>query len=139
MKLLIKSITDVITNSSSEVFIMETEYAELIKEKYDTDAISITNITEEYLDSYKACHDAETIIEVAGLKDKLTDEEKNIFYDDDVYASEDAWLEFYHKHKKQIDHNLLGKSFIDIEDYFRDSRLAFADANECCVWHDYNY
>lgn len=137
--MLIKSITDVITNSSSEVFIMNTEYAELIMEKYDTDAISVDVITEEYLDSYKACHDAETIIEVAGLKDKLTDEEKAIFYDDDVYASEDAWLEFYRKHKKQIDHKLLGKSFIVIEDYFRDSSLAFADAKECCVWHDYNY
>lgn len=138
MKMLIKSITSVITNSSSEVFIMDSEHADKILHSYDTDGIIVEDITEDYLE-FDGRLDAEAIIEVAGLKDKLTDDEKKIFYNEEKHASEEEWREFYQKHKKQINHNLLGKSFINIEDYFRDSRLALDDAKECCVWHEYNH
>lgn len=139
MRKFIKSITNVITNSSSEVFLMTNEEAEAIAKNYDNDdCIKIEKVTEEWLEN-EGAYEAEAIFERCQLKNHFTDEEREII--DSVgeyyYLSEEDWSKIYHNHKELIDEKMLGMSFIDIEDHFSNCEEAYDDARSCAVWSEY--
>lgn len=138
MKKLIKSISNVITNSSSEVFLIDSGIARDIANTYQTEFIKITEVTEEYLEN-DGRFDTDAIFEVCELEKHLTDEELQIvhtaggFY----YISQENWSKIYHNHKDLIDEKMIGMAFIDIEDHFENHRDAEEDARCCAVWSEY--
>lgn len=139
MKKLIKSITSVITNSSSEVFLMDSGLAHEIANDYVTDCIRIQEITEEYLEN-DARYESNAIFEVCELDKHLTDEDKELVESSGIYfITQEDWSKIYHKYKDIIDGKMMGKAFIDIEDHFTNCDDAYDDAKGHAIWSDYRH
>lgn len=135
MILKIKSITDVITNSSSEVFIMDTKTAERIMfdNHENIEFFHFNKITKEFLE--KPGIDAEKILDACDLLDKITKEQyaKLTYY----YLTNEEWTEIYEKFKEEIDKNLLDACFLTIEDHFANCLEVFEEAKFSALWSEH--
>ena len=137
----IKSISDVITNSSSEVFVM-----------CKTDA--------EYYDKLKGTNGCVDIHEITWdwLKEKGRDEWKMVCttcnIDDDIFKDyvvnsdygcwyksvpQDEWEAFLELYKDAIQKYLIGFYWVDIEDHFADASEVSDDARGDSIWSDYRH
>lgn len=109
---IVRSITDVITNSSSEVYIMDENTAEFFRERskeFSTNnSISLTKIDWEWVMYEGDCYE-DMVLKVCGLVNK------NI-----------RWMDFLNENRDTIEEKLIGKYFVDIEDnydeYFLEDR-----------------
>lgn len=121
------SFSDVITNSSSEVFVLN--YVDDFRNV--SDCITIDKITYDYLiNSYEE----EMVFDLLG-------------YNMDDYFGPDCSLEdqdklfrvFCEEHRKEIEEKIIGKYFVDIEDHFPDWEEYNDLARGQCIWHDYRH
>lgn len=137
MILKIKNITGVITNSSSEVFIINTDSARDLCDKNEeySDNFHIRVLTKEFLQ--EPGFYAKPILEVCGLIDKIShDQYAKMTYD---YLEEDEWLEIYRKFEKEIDEKLLNVCcLLTIENHFPEYEHAYEDAKFTALWNEHN-
>jgi len=139
MKLLInkiKSVSDVITNSSSEVFVMYKSDAEY----YDNLESAMGNVTiqeitwDELKDWYNGWSDQlEMICDVCGLNiDDIINTTTCDMTEDDWYA----FLELYHD---IIEKKLIGLYWVGIRDHFEDAIEVNNQARKDSIWTDYQH
>ena len=147
MILKILSISDVITNSSSEVFIMNKEDADYYR-KFDNGCISIEPINYTWItesDEY------ESIIELCDLdKSEVftfveNQDGKHHWYDDQYKGkwgswddpSREDWEAFCDLHKEAI-MNLVNRDlyFVEIEDHFEDAWSVIECAQDDAIWYE---
>lgn len=137
MILKIKNITDVITNSSSEVFIIDTGSARDLCNKNEeySDNFHIRVLTKEFLQEPGIY--AKPILEACGLIGKIShDQYAKMTYD---YLEEDEWLEIYQKFEKEIDEKLLDTCcLLTIENHFPDCEYTYEEARFNALWAEYN-
>lgn len=136
MKGLIKNITDVITNSSSEVFVMNEDNALYYDRLEDTlDCISIEEINWDWIENQGYYEQSMVIDMCIG---KLTDEER-LKQDKWGDFDRDDWKVFIKNHKTDIEKNLIGKYWVDIEDHFEDAYEVIENARDDSEWNDYRH
>ena len=120
----IKSVSDVITNSSSEAFVIKKKDSDRIKEKYsayedcieDTIIGDISNIIENLE------WDSDILIDAAGISEKFNSNW-------DVEDLKTGWTDFVIRHEEEFS-KLSDCVILDIEDHFVDYELAYDDARE---------
>lgn len=134
MKGIIKNISDVITNSSSEVFVMErpdaAEVALYAKENNIYGCISIKKIDEEWLQT-EGGMEFQAICDCLGVENE---------WGDSWYCpTKEEWDGFYEEHKNEIKQKLIGKYFIEIEDHFQNPEEILEFSREHSEWKDYRH
>lgn len=134
MKGIIKNISDVITNSSSEVFVMErpdaAEVALYAKENNIYGCISIKKIDEEWLQT-EGGMEFQAICDCLGVENECGDS----WY----CHTKEEWAGFYEEHKNEIKQKLIGKYFIEIEDHFQNPEEILEFSREHSEWKDYRH
>ena len=125
--------SDVITNSSSEVFVMNKSNADYYESLSDSEYPGVEeNIYIEPIDWSFIKNDFEwdLIMDLMGIS---REESASIESDSD-------WDNFCEKHKKELD-DLIDKDlyFVEIEDHFADSRDVSENAHDDCIWSDYRH
>ena len=112
MKKIIKNISDVITNSSSEVFVMKKEDASEIalfdKDTETYDCISIHKMDENWVRTQGSL-EAQMICDLLKIENP---------FNEDFYPDEDDWSEFVDEHLDEMKEKVFRKYYIDIEDHF---------------------
>ena len=134
----IKSISDVITNSSSEVFVMRKTDAEY----YDklNGCVAIHEITWDWLkeegsDEWKmVC----TICNIDDgiFKDYVVNTDDGCWY---KRVPQDKWEEFLESYKDAIQKYLIGFYWVDIAAYFENEIEASDEARHDSIWSDYRH
>jgi len=124
----IQSVSDIITNSSSEVFIIDADYADVFKKKIGTE-FDIMDI--DYLRNYPYMVD--TICELAGIEQCGIDDADS---DQDWY--EDCMNAFIDGHAKEFNEFFSkGLAFMVLEDAdFYDPKI-IADIKNLSLWSDF--
>lgn len=130
----IQSVSDIITNSSSEVFIMENSLARSIENDYNTECITVDGITYETL--LQNTYDYEiytTLLVKLGIIswDECNycggyTENKEKFHN--IVVSREAEI------KKALTENEY--ALVDIEDHFTDWEDASDDAHSYCITYE---
>jgi len=130
----IQSITDIITNSSSEVFIMEHSLALSLENDYNTDCISVDDITYEKMlednwnyEIYSEFLDRLGIIKIGDCN-----------YDSDWHSyaeNRKKFQEVLKTNEEKIRKALTDNQYawVDIEDHFADWESASDDAHDYCI------
>lgn len=148
MKIL--SVSDVITNSSSEVFIMDREDADYYSNLSDYDYPGIEDCITTYLIDWDfVLHEDEidAVLYLSGLDrtEVMNFVENPTSYDRYkgklgywTYPSQIEWDMFCSKHEKEIQENIIDRElyFVDIEDHFADCRDVLENAHDDCIWSD---
>ncbi len=133
MKGIIKNISDVITNSSSEVFVMNKEDACEIalfdKDNETYDCISIHKMDEDWVRT-QGSWEAQMTCDLMGIAKQ---------FHKDFYPDEDDWFEFVDEHLDEMKEKVLGKYYIDIEDHFADAEEILEFSRSHCEWSDYRH
>jgi hypothetical protein len=130
----IQSISDIITNSSSEVFIMEHSLARSLENDYNTDCISVDDITYEKMleDNWNYEIYTEMLVKLGivtwaecnyNSSSRAYTENRKIFQDV-LKANEE-------KIRKTLTDNEY--AWVDIEDHFTEWENASDDAHSCCI------
>jgi hypothetical protein len=130
----IQSISDIITNSSSEVFIMEHSLARSLENDYNTDCISVDDITYEKMleDNWNYEIYTEMLVKLGivtwaecnyNSSSRAYTENRKIFQDV-LKANEE-------KIRKALTDNEY--AWVDIEDHFTEWENASDDAHDYCI------
>ena len=137
----IKSISDVITNSSSEVFVMcktDAEYYDRLKGT--NGCVNIHEITWDWLkeegsDEWKmVCTTCN--IDDGIFKDYVVNTDYGCRY---MSVSQDDWEAFLELYHDVIQDKLIGFYWVDIEDHFEDAIEVSDDARGDSIWSDYRH
>ena len=143
----IKSISNVITNSSSEVFIMNRDNAEYYHNLENTNGcISIEEITWDWI-KYRGLYECNMIGEVCELDISLLESYSFYKFYDKIFRDEswrgspdnEDWLVFIDMFHDEIEKNLIGKYWVDIEDHFENAYDVTDSARSDCEWADYRH
>lgn len=130
-KFIISNISDVITNSSSEVYVMEESSLDLIRQELNNysgseGCISIHKIDWDLIKSYGR-YELDLFCSALGVE---------CF---SFYPSDDEMDAFMIKHKKEIEDKLIGKYYVDIEDHFVDSEYLMDYARSISICSENNH
>ena len=137
----IKSFSDVITNSSNEVFVMDKCCADGYKGICD-ECIDIDEIDWDWVCSEKGHWEWEMVCDVCGIDPAVirgeahTDKYWGTYYDD---PSMEDWEVFCEEYKDVINEKLVGLYWVDIEDHFADACEVSEDARSDSKWSDYRH
>lgn len=138
----IQSVSDVITNSSSEVFLMDKTSAEYYYHLEDTNGcVSIQEITWDWLIN-DGLWEWEMVCEYLGI-------DKNIlgkYYESQTWKgsgywdgpSEGDWLTFLEIYGDIVE-KIIGLYFVDIEDHFENAYTVTDNARDDSYWSDYRH
>ena len=133
MKKIIKNISDVITNSSSEVFVMNKEDASEIalfdKDNETYDCISIHKMDENWVRT-QGSREAQMICDLLKIDNP---------FNESFYPDEDDWSKFVDEHLDEMKEKVFGKYYIDIEDHFADAEEILEFSREHSEWKDYRH
>ena len=133
MKKIIRSVSDVITNSSSEVFVMKKEDACEIalfdRDNETSDCISIHKIDENWIRT-RGSWETQMICDLIGVNNP---------FNEDFYPDEDEWSEFVDEHLEIMQEKVFGKYFIDIEDHFANAEEILVFSRQHSEWADYRH
>lgn len=135
MKLIngIQSISDVITNSSSEVFLMRKSDAEYYEGLENTGGcVNIQEITWDWIIN-DGLWEWEMICEYLDIDKSIISR----YYKPD--PSKEDWLTFIDIYKDKIEKELIGLYFVDIEDHFEDAYIVTDNARSDSLWCDYRH
>lgn len=130
----IQSITDIITNSSSEVFIMEHSLARSLEHDYNTDCISVDDITyEKMLEDNWNYEIYSEFLNRLGIINAC-----DCNYDSDWHAyaeNRKKFQEVLKTNEEKIRKALTDNQYawVDIEDHFTDWEDASDDAHDYCI------
>lgn len=146
MKLItkVKSVSDVITNSSSEVFVMTRENADYYTELEGTcGCISAFEIDWGWLEK-EGRHEVEMICDVIDVDIKELESETFYYVRDEKWyfagwhgsPTDEDWKTFLEKHKDVIEKKLIGMYWVDIEDHFEDAFVVTENARCDSIWRE---
>ena len=130
----IQSFTDVITNSSSTVFVMHESNAKYYEQLEDTNGcISIERITMDWL--LNNAYEAEMVCDLLNVDiSEIAD------WHDSKYGGwwntpdQETWEAFLELHKDEIDTVFEDLYWVDIEDHFADAYEVTRDACSDAKW-----
>lgn len=133
----IKSISDVITNSSSEVFVMckaDAEYYDNLQEA--AGFVNITEITWDILKNWRdewgmVCDTCDINPEVIRGKKHTGDEWWENYYEGPSQKEWETFLDTYHD---TIQNKLIGFYWVDIEDHFEGAYDVMPQAGNDSIW-----
>ena len=134
----IQSFSDVITNSSSEVFLMSKSNADYYKHLENTyGCIAIDEITWEWIENN--IQEWEMVCDYLGL-----DKELISTYHEFKYSSygwwetpeQEDWLDFLSLNREKIEKDLVGLYYVDIKDHFPDAYEVTDNARDDALWSD---
>jgi hypothetical protein len=133
----IQSISDIITNSSSEVFIMEHSLARSLENDYNTDCISVDDITYEKMleDNWNYEIYTEMLVKL-GI---VTWAECNYNSSWRAYTeNREKFINIVTAHEAEISKALTENqyAFVDIEDHFTQWEDASDDAHSYCIAYE---
>ena len=129
----IKSISDVITNSSSEVFVMCKSAAKYYYNLEDTNGcINIHEITWDDLRE-NWCYELKMICDICDIN--INDIINTATCD----MTEDDWNAFLELYHDVIQDKLIGLYWVDIEDHFEDAIEVSEEARGDSIWSDYRH
>lgn len=133
MKKIIKSVSDVITNSSSEVFVMKKEDAGEValfdRDNETYDCISIHKMDENWVRT-QGSWEAQMICDLIGIANP---------FNEYFYPDEDDWSKFVDEHLDEMKEKVFGKYYIDIEDHFAEAEEILEFSREHSEWKDYRH
>lgn len=134
----IQSFTDVITNSSSSVFVMRESDIDYYKDSVPEDCLSINLITPEWI---KRCpEEADMVCELINvdLSEISTYKKSDLFEGYGWWETPDqeAWDSFVELHKDKIEKAFKDLYWIDIEDHFVDAYDIISEAYKDAVWSE---
>ena len=133
MKKIIRSVSDIITNSSSEVFVMKKEDACEValfdKDNETYDCISIHKMDEDWVRT-QGSWEAQMICDLIGIVNP---------FNEDFYPDEDEWSKFVDEHLDEMKEKVFGKYYIDIEDHFAEAEEILEFSREHSEWKDYRH
>lgn len=138
----IKSISDVITNSSSEVFVMCKTDAEYYDKLENTNGcININEITWNNLKNCRnewemVCNTCDINPEVIRGKRHTGSEWWENYYEGPSQKEWENFLDIYHD---TIQNKLIGFYWVDIEDHFENAYDVSEDARDDSIWSDYRH
>ena len=128
----IQSFTDVITNSSSTVFIMHQADAKYYKKEHPSD-IEIEKITIDWLRNN--ANEVEAIFKVLELDPSMiTTREKGYFKDYWETPDQDAWESFLTMYEEKIKQAFSNLYWVDIEDHFENAYDVIDEARSDAKW-----
>ena len=133
MKKIIRSVSDIITNSSSEVFVMKKEDAGEValfdKDNETYDCISMHKMDEDWVRT-QGSWEAQMICDLIGIANP---------FNEDFYPDEDDWSKFVDEHLDEMKEKVFGKYYIDIEDHFAEAEKILDFSRSHCEWKDYRH
>ena len=133
MKKIIRSVSDIITNSSSEVFVMKKEDACEValfdKDNETYDCISIHKMDEDWVRTQGSL-EAQMICDLIGIDNP---------FNEDFYPDEDDWSKFVDEHLDDMKEKVFGKYYIDIEDHFAEAEKILEFSRKHSEWKDYRH
>lgn len=133
MKKIIRSVSDIITNSSSEVFVMKKEDACEValfdKDNETYDCISIHKMDEDWVRT-QGSWEAQMICDLIGIANP---------FNEDFYPDEDDWSKFVDEHLDEMKEKVFGKYYIDIEDHFAEAEKILEFSRKHSEWKDYRH
>lgn len=139
----IQSLSDVITNSSSEVFLMqepEAEYYDNLEGTYN--CIRADKITWDWLLS-TGLWEWEMVCEFLNIDKSIIGEyQESQSYPGSGWWNgpvEEDWKAFLNMYKELIDEKLIGLYFVDIEDHFPEACEVTENARHDSLWTDYRH
>lgn len=137
MKLITKlqSYTDVITNSSSTVFIMKEGNAEWYKKDVPYNCCKIELIDEQWL--IDNMWEWELVFEFLGIDKSIISEEVEGYhhsYWEDI--DEDAWRLWIDNNLSLLQEKLFGLYFVEIEDHFENAYEYISDVKSDALYSD---
>ena len=135
----IQSFTDVITNSSSTVFVMNEINAEYYNKLPNTNGcIDIYPITKEWL--YHHPDEIEMVCEILDIDiSTITTQEFNSWWTWWKPLEQSDWEKFLDSHENLIEEKFSDLYWVDIEDHFEDAWEVTEQAVNDSVWHDYRH
>lgn len=130
----IQSFTDVITNSSSTVFIMHQADAKYYKHEHPAD-VEIEKITMEWLRDNP--DEIEAIFKVLKLDPSMI----TTYHEGDYWSywetpDQDAWESFLTMYEEKIRQAFSNLYWVDIEDHFEDAYDVIDGAKSDAKWSD---
>lgn len=127
----IQSISDIITNSSSEVFLMDEHTADYYYNLENTEnCVNIQEITWDWIWN-EGIWEWRMVCEFLNIDENILG--------DYTCLKEDDWHTFLDIYEKEIKEKLVGLYFVDIEDHFLDAYDVIEDARDNCYWSDYRH
>lgn len=134
----IQSFTDVITNSSSSVFVMQEYNAEYYGDLENTgDCISIERITMDWLTSNP--NEVEMVCAMLKIEpSEVTTYTKSNWggYGWWETPDKDAWETFLELHRDEIEKTFKDLYWVDIEDHFEGAWEVTEDARDDALWYE---
>ena len=135
----IQSFTDVITNSSSTVFVMSEFYADYYNNIQNTEGcICIEKITMDWLRNN--VYEFEMVCTLLNIcPSEITVPRKNTCWKYWETPNQETWESFLELHRKQIEEVFEDLYWVDIEDHFEGAYEITAEACDDAVWSDYRH
>lgn len=137
----LKTITDVITNSSSEVFIIKKD--SLPDFIGSSEYISISDF------NCYAWDELEAICDIMGWNPEDTGAIRMEGYFHDYWDwpvvernghyTHPTWDKWCEEHKKELYEKLSDLLWVDIEDHYEDCEEDYNEARSVCIWSDYRH
>lgn len=128
---IIKSISDVITNSSSEVFVLNKEDARYFAirsfDEDTADCITLTKMNWEWIFE-QGRFETEIFQTLLGIDDELLTR--------DITPTEKEWNAFCWKYSNEIEEKVLNKYIIEIEDHYLNAIEEIDKARDKCLYYE---
>lgn len=135
----IQSFTDVITNSSSTVFVMHKDDANHYYNLENTEGcIRIEPITMEWL--HNNVYEFQMVCDFLNIDpSEVTTRFDHKWCRGWNIPSQEDWKTFLELHKDKIEESLIGLYWVDIEDHFENAWEVTENASDDAVWADWRH
>lgn len=134
----IQSFTDVITNSSSTVFVMSEFFADYYDKLEADGCIDVEKINMDWLNGH--VHEFEMVCHLLDVDlSELTVIRENKYWRGWETPDQDAWEAFLDLHKDKIEKVFKDLYWVDIEDHFEGAWDVTEEASDDAIWSDYRH
>lgn len=133
----IQSFSDVITNSSSSVFVMNETDANYYGDLAHTEGcIDVERITMDWLHEHR--YEFEMVCDMLKVNPGTitTEDPKYHCWDD---PDPETWYAFLESHKEQIQEVFRDLYWVEIEDHFEGAWEVTEEASDDAIWSDYRH
>lgn len=135
----IQSFTDVITNSSSTVFVMSEFYADYYDKLEHTEGcIDVVKIDMDWMKNN--VYEFEMVCNLLDIDpSELTVWGKHKYWQGWETPDQEAWETFLELHKDKIEEVFKDLYWVDIEDHFENAWDVTEEASDDAIWSDYRH
>lgn len=135
----IQSFTDVITNSSSTVFVMSEFYADYYdKLKHTEGCIDVEKIDMDWLKNN--VYEFQMVCDLLDIDpSEVTVWGKHKYWQGWETPDQEMWETFLELHRDQIEEVFKDLYWVDIEDHFENAWDVTEEASDDAIWSDYRH